>query len=54
MTAQERSWCQELGLDVIGQVEMLAKELQRSTRSVLLEAGIVTQKAHGSSLSNMY
>ena len=54
MTAQECSWCRELGLDVIGQVETLAKELQRSMRSVLLEAGIITQKAHGLGLSNMY
>lgn len=54
MTEQERSRCRELGLDVIGQVETLAKELQRSTRSVLLEAGIITQKARGPSLSNMY
>jgi hypothetical protein len=54
MTEQERSQCRELGLEVVRQVETLAKELQRSMRSVLLEAGIITQKAHGLSLSNMY
>jgi hypothetical protein len=54
MTEQECSQCCELGLEVIRQVETLAKELQRSTRSVLLEAGIITQKACDPSLSNMY
>jgi hypothetical protein len=54
MTEQECSRCRELGLEVIRQVETLAKELQRLMRSVLLEAGIITQKAHGLSLSNMF
>ena len=54
MSCKEQTECQEFGLEVMGMVETLAEKLGRSTRNVLLEAGLVTHKARVPSLSNMY
>ncbi|KAF8550354.1 hypothetical protein OG21DRAFT_1525178 [Imleria badia] len=52
--AEERTECREFGLEVMEMVETLAEKLGRSTRNVLLKAGLVTHKACGPSLSNMH
>ena len=54
MSREERTECQKFGLEVMGMVKTLAEKLGRSTRNVLLEAGLVTHKARVPSLSNMY